>query len=198
MFDQPVKRSDARSRFAAAEDAGVMDIQGGDVGPRAATDVLVLDAHGAMRLRRRRGMDAAASLNAGLLIGRDHELIGLQGLAAPGAGIQIENPAGLGDELWVAWKDPTAVRPGSDRVLRKPPPDRAARDGGDQTGLTHPPSDVRRIPMRKRQAVCGGQFTGEGFDLHHQLWGETPGGDPGEDALPVLPVDLQRNACATC
>jgi len=112
--------------------------------------------------------------------------------------IEILNKRVVGDELWVAWKDPTAVRPGSDRVLMKPPPNRAARDGGDQAGLTHSSSDVRRIPMRKRQAVRGGQFTGEGFDLHHQLWGEKPGGDPGEGVLPVLPADLQRNACATC
>jgi hypothetical protein len=197
LFDKPVKRSDARGRFAAAEDAGVMDIQGGDVSPGTAAGVLVLDEHGAMRLRGRSGMDAASSLNAGLFVGRDHELVPSQRLAIPGAGVQIENAAGLGGELWVARKDPTAVIPRPNGVLMQPAPDRAAGDGGDQAGLTDLLSDVRRIPMRKRKAVGGGQFTGESLDLHHQFWGEKPGGDPGEDVPPGPPGGLRRNACAT-
>lgn len=198
MFDQSVERGDARRRFAAAEDAGVMDIQGGDVSPRTATGVLVLDEHGAMRLRGQSGMDAASSLNAGLLVGGDHELIGSEGLAIPGAGIQIEDAAGLGGKLWVARKDPTAVIPGPDGILMQPAPDCAAGDGGHQAGLTDLLSDVRRIPMRKRKAVGGGQFTGESLDLHHQFWGEKPGGGPGEGVPPGPPVGLRRNASATC
>lgn len=52
LFDQPVKGSDACGRLAAAEDAGVMDVQSGDVSPGSAAVVLVLDEHGAMWLRR--------------------------------------------------------------------------------------------------------------------------------------------------
>jgi len=64
--------------------------------------------------------------------------------------------------------------------------------------LTDLPSDVWGIPMRKRKPMGGGQFTGESLDLHHQFWGEKPGGDPGEDVLPDPAVGLRRNACATC
>jgi hypothetical protein len=52
--------------------------------------------------------------------------------------------------------------------------------------------------MRKRKTVSGGQFTGESFDLHYQFWGEKPGGDPAEDVPPDPPVDLRKNAYATC
>ncbi len=143
-------------------------------------------------------MDTASSLDAGLFVGGDHELIALQRPAVPGAGIEIENPAGLGGKLWVARKDPTAVIPGPNGILMQPAPDRAAGDGRDQAGLTDLPSDVRRIPMRKRKAVGGGQFTGESLDLHHQFWGKKPGGDPGEGVPPGPPGGLRRNACATC
>lgn len=143
-------------------------------------------------------MDAAASLNAGLFVGGDHEFIGLQRLVTPAAGIQIEDAAGLDGKQGVARKDPTAVIPGPNGILMKPAPDRAVGDGGDQAGLTDLPSDVRSIPMRKRKPMGGGQFTGESLDLHHQFWGEKPGGDPDEEVLPGPPVGLRRNACATC
>ena len=198
LFDESVKGRDARGCFAAAEDAGMVDIQGGDVSPRTAAGVLVLDAHGAMRLRGRSGMDAASRLNAGLFVGGDHELVRLQGLATPGTGIQVEEATGLGGELRVARKDPTTVRPGSNGILMKPAPDRAAGNGGDQTGLTDLPSNVRRIPMRQRKPVGGGQFTGESLDLYHQFWGEKPGGDPGEEVLPDPLAGPRRSACATC
>jgi hypothetical protein len=60
------------------------------------------------------------------------------------------------------------------------------------------PSKVRRIPMRERQPVGGGQFTGERLDLHHQFWGKKAGGVPGEDVLPGPPTGFRRSACATC
>jgi len=198
LFDESVKRSDARGCFATAEDAGAMDIHGGDIGPRTATSVLVLDTHGTMRLWGRSGMDAASRLNAGLFVGADHEFIDSQGLAAPSVGIQIEDAAGLGGKLWIPGKDPTAVMPGPNRILMEPAPDRAAGDGGDQAGLTDLPSNVRRVPLRKGETVGSRQFTGESFDLDHQFWGEKPGGDPGEAVPANPPVGPRRNACATC
>ena len=94
-------------------------------------------------------MFAPARLNAGLLVGRDYELILFESPAVPASGVQVEDAASLGRELRIAWKDPTAVIPGPDRVLMEPAPDRAAGNGGDQARLTDMASDVRRIPMRK-------------------------------------------------
>ena len=142
-------------------------------------------------------MEAASSLDAGLFVGGDDEIVLSKRLTIPGAAIQVENAAGLGGEVWVARKDPSAVIPRANGVLMEPAPDRAAGDGGDQAGLTDLASDVRRIPMRKRKAVGGRQFTGESLDLHHQFWGEKNGGDPGEDVPPDPPGGRRRNACAT-
>lgn len=160
-----------------------MDIQGGDLRPGAAAGELVLDEHGSMRLRGCRGLDAAARWNAGFLAGGDDALILSQRLAIPGAGVQVENAAGFGGERWVAWKDPSTVIPGPDGIRMEPTPNRAAGEGGGPAGWTDLPGDVQRAPKRKRNAVGGGEFTGESFDLHHQLWGETPGGGPGEGVL---------------
>lgn len=130
LLNKPVEGGDACGRFAATEDAGMMDTQGGDLSPGAAAGVLVLDQHRAMRLRRRTGMEAASSLNAGLFIGGDDKLVLSERLVIPGAGIQVENAAGLGGEVGVARKDPGAVIPRANGVLMEPTPNRAARDSG--------------------------------------------------------------------
>ena len=49
LFDEPVKRGDAIPGFTAAKDAGMVDIQGGDISPGAAAGVLVLDVHRSTR-----------------------------------------------------------------------------------------------------------------------------------------------------
>lgn len=72
-------------------------------------------------------------LNAGLFVGGDNELVVLEGFVAPDPLMEIKNTAGLAGEIRVPWKDPTAVIPGSNRILMKPPPDCAAGDLGDQT-----------------------------------------------------------------
>lgn len=143
-------------------------------------------------------MEAASSLNAGLFIGGDDELVLPERLAIPGAGIQAENVAGLDGEARVARKDPSAVIPRANGVLMEPAPNRAAGDGGGQAGLADVPGDVRRIPMRERNAAGGGELTGESLDLHRQFWGEKPGGGRGEAVPPGQRGGLRRNASATC
>ena len=143
-------------------------------------------------------MFAVAGLNAGLFVRGDHEFILLQESALPTAGVQIEDATGLDGEVRIAWKDPTAVVPGPNRIFMKPAPDRAIRNRSDQAGLTHMPSDVGCVPVGKGKIMSSRQFTGESFDLYDQLWGEKSGGDPDETAPPVRPYDPRRTACATC
>ncbi len=69
-----------------------------------------------------RGMLAAAGLNAGLFICGDHEFVIFQCAALPLAGIQIQHTASLVGEIRIAWKDPTAVIPGSNGVFMEPTP----------------------------------------------------------------------------
>src|SRR5262249_53893847 len=78
---------------------------------------------------------AAAGLNARLFIGGNNELIRFQSAALPVSGVQIENAARLGGEVWVAGKDPAAVIPGPNGVFVQAAPQRAAADGGHQAAL---------------------------------------------------------------
>src|SRR5262249_7563643 len=101
-----VEGCDAILRFVASEDSGVVHIQCGDVGPGAATKVLVFDMHRSAWPAVLRGMLAAARLNARLFVGRNDELVLLQHAALPTAGIQIQDAACLAGEVRIAWEDP--------------------------------------------------------------------------------------------
>jgi hypothetical protein len=62
-------------------------------------------------------MLAAAGLNAGLFIGGDHEFVILQGAALPLTGIEIQHSTCFGGEIWIPWKNPTAVIRGPESHL---------------------------------------------------------------------------------
>ena len=122
LLDEPVEGHDAIARFASAKDPGSVDIQRRDVGPGAATKVLMLDMHGSAGTATLRGVFAAAGLNAGLFIGGDDEFIVLQRLVLPLAGVEIQYAPGLGGEVWVARENPAAVVPGPNGVFMQPAP----------------------------------------------------------------------------
>jgi hypothetical protein len=105
-LDQPAEGLDAGRRLAAAQQAGLVHVPGGQVGECAAALVLVLDLHHARHAWWQRGMAAAAGLDAGLLIGRDDELVWLQAPALEAALVQVERHAGLGGEVGSAREDP--------------------------------------------------------------------------------------------
>src|SRR5207249_7313264 len=132
LLDEAVKGLDAVLGLAAAKDPGIVDIQTGDVGQGAAPKVLVLNLHSATRPAGASGVFASSGLNAGFLVGRDHELIILQRLAFPFAGIQIQYAASFFSKVGIAWEDPATVVPGANGVLMQPAPKRAATDGSHQ------------------------------------------------------------------
>src|SRR5215207_6143255 len=78
---------------------------------------------------------APARLDRGLLVGADHEVAGFERPSLPAPLVEVEDPAGLLPEVGIARKDPGAVVPRADRVLRKPAPHRGARDLGDDPAL---------------------------------------------------------------
>ena len=80
LFDQPAERLDAGGGLGPAEQLGPVHVVGGQIGQRPAPFVLVLDAHQTGPARRQGGVAAAAGLDAGLLIGADHELPLVSGL----------------------------------------------------------------------------------------------------------------------
>ena len=132
LLNEPVKRLNAIFLLAAPKDPGIVNIQTRDVGPGPAPKVLVLDLHRFPRAASASGMFAPPGLNAGFLVGGDHELIILQGLAFPLAGIQIQDAAGFFGKVGIAWEDPATVVPGANGVLMQPAPKRAATDGSHQ------------------------------------------------------------------
>ena len=141
-------------------------------------------------------MLAPPGLNAGLFVSREDIFVALEGLAIPAARIQIQYSASLDGKGGITWKDPATVTPGTNGVLMEPAPDGAARDAGNQTGITNLAGYVRSVPVGDRDAMSGRQFASQSLNLNHQFWGEKPGGDPGGSALPTRPGDLQRNVFA--
>src|SRR5256884_171671 len=136
---------------------------------------LVLDLHGLTGLRGQRFGFSGARLNAGLFIRRDDELVGAQFTALPEALVQIQNASGLGRKLWVSRKDPAAVLPRADGILVQPSPDGGVTEGGGQTTGADLGAQFGHAPARKGHTKAAGKFTGHGFNLHDQLWGENPG-----------------------
>jgi hypothetical protein len=75
--------------------------------------VLVLDALAAFDtgLGGQRGVFALAGLDRGFFVAADDVVAGMQQLAFPAAGVEVEDRAGLLSEVGVAREDPGAVLP---------------------------------------------------------------------------------------
>ena len=106
LFDESTEGFDPGGGFAAAEDAGVVDVPGSEVREGATAVVFVLDARISCGGGAEAGVAADAGLDRGLLVGGDHEVAFAQRSALPGAGVEVERPAGFGLEGWVAREDP--------------------------------------------------------------------------------------------
>ena len=98
LLDQTLEGRDAGGRFAATEHLGAMHVQRSQVRPGATACALMLNAHRFARLGRQARMDAHASLDAGLLVGRDDELVVAQHLSLPTPFVQVRTRPAL------AWK----------------------------------------------------------------------------------------------
>ena len=76
-----------------ADHAGVVDVVGGKVGQGSAPAVLELDLAGMARAGGPPGVAAAQRLELGLLVGTDHVVVRAQRSTAPGAGVEVQDPA---------------------------------------------------------------------------------------------------------
>ncbi len=196
LGDEALERRDAGRGLAAAEELGAMDVPGGQVGPGAPAVIFVFHPHGRPRLRGAGRMAAHPGLDAGLLVGAEHEVLRVQGFSRPLPGVQVEDPPGLGGEVRIAGKDPGPVLPRADGVFVKPPPHRLVAEGGDEPAALRLPHDVGAAQAGERQAPGDRQLTGEGLDLHDDLGGERPAGGPGAGAPPTRPSVRRRSVCA--
>jgi hypothetical protein len=87
-------------------------------------------------------MFADASLDTGLLVGTDDELVRFQVSALPLARIEVEDAPRLGSEVGISREDPGAVLPGADGVFIEPAPHRLVADRGHDAGALRLANDV--------------------------------------------------------
>src|SRR5215212_233691 len=174
LGDQPAERVDASGGLAAAEQVGVVDIPGGQIRQRSAAVVFVLDAHTARWACWPGRMAAAARLDLGFLIGRQHVLVVAQQLALEEALVQVQNPAGLGGEVWGPREDPRVVPPRLDGILGQPAAQRRGRDRLDQPAADDLSPQLLKAPPADRNATGHWQFTGDRLDLGHDGRREHP------------------------
>jgi hypothetical protein len=132
LSHQPLEGRDSDLMPTATEDTGPPHIPGRQVSPGASTLVLVLDFDGLSGRRRQGLVLAAPGLDAGLLIGTDHEIPRSERPALPETLVEVEDRPGLFGEEGIPGEDPTPVVPGSDGVLRQPAPQGGVSDRGDQ------------------------------------------------------------------
>ena len=137
-----------------------------------------------MRGRQLRGVFTATSLDAGLFIGGDYELVILQRPVLPPSGVEIQDTAGLGGEIRIAREYPATVTPRPNGILMQP--QRAPADRGNQAALLDLLNQITSAPAGQRQTVLCRQFTRQRFDLNDEFWGKKSGGDPDGRVLPTL------------
>ena len=134
-----------------------------------------------------RRMETTARLNTGFLVSTKHELVVLQRLVLPDRWYRSRCGRPW-SEIGIAGKDPTPMVPGANGILVQPTPNSRVADMGYQTATPHFVGQLSQAPARQRQALSGGQFTGQSLNLNHQFWGEKLGVDPSECA-PASPAN---------
>ncbi|MDQ6778691.1 MAG: hypothetical protein M3071_21265 [Actinomycetota bacterium] len=119
LVHELVERDDLVLLIAAVEQFRAAYVPRREITQRTASLVLVLDALTTRDagLGRQRCVPAVPVLDRGFLVAADDVVTGMQQLAFPAAGVEIEDPGGFGGELGVAREDPGAVLPRLDRVL---------------------------------------------------------------------------------
>jgi hypothetical protein len=171
---QSVKGYNPGGGLAMTKKLEAMHVEGGQISPSPAAFIFVFHFHGRSGSGTQGGMEARMGLDAGLLIGRNDELVVSQGLPIPQFFIEIQDTSGFLGELRITGKDPTAVSPRPNGLGMEPAPHRGVTDGGHQAGTTGLAGHLGDAPTRQREAVGGRQLAGQGFNVHDQLWGEKP------------------------
>ncbi len=111
---------------------------------------------------------------------------------------KASNASGFLLELRIAGEDPTAVVPGTDRILVQPTPERGAADLCDNAATGDFPHQVAATETGQGQTGRRRQFAGQGFNLDDDFWGGKRAGarvavhQPNQRGVP------QRSACAIC
>ena len=132
----------------------------------------MFDSGGATRRGSQRRLLAATGLNTAFFVRRDDELTRMERASLPNTIIQIEDAPGLGREIGIAWKDPTAMLPRTQRIGAEPPQSRPA-DLRYQALGDHFAPNLRERKSRQWQPQAMGKFTSESLNLNDDAGGKT-------------------------
>ena len=150
-----------------------MNVQSGEVGPGTATFIFMLDPHRSPRRGRAGRMIAPPSLDAGLLIGRDHKFITLEGFPSQD-GVEVQNPAGLDGKRWVAGENPAAVLPRANGILMQPAPHGVSQHA-PPSRFGGPAGQFRQSPARKGTPCVAGSSQARALTCTTSSGGKNPG-----------------------
>src|SRR5215210_639228 len=198
LLDQRAEGLDAVLRLATTEKLRPVHVPGGHVGQSPASFVAVLHAHRPAFTRGLGPMAAAAGLDGGLFVGRDHVLPLSERLAFPPTLVEVQHPGGFLGEVGVPREDPRAVVEGPDGVLTEPSPDGGPRDlARDETPLHRLARHFPGTPAAQGNPAGCRQLTSEGLHLHPRFGGKREALCPSVVDPPVRPTPPRRSACAT-
>src|SRR5215203_3463986 len=130
-------------------------------------------------------MAAVTGLDGGLLVGRDHVLVRLEGPSLPPSFVEVQHPPGFMPEVGVSREDPGAMVEGTDGIFGEPPPDGGPRDLSHEAPSDHLPGHLLGAPTTQGHSGGGRKLTGDGLHLHPYFWGKSSGACPNEVDLPV-------------
>jgi len=159
--------------FAAAEYLCRWTIPCRQVGPGTLAEVLVPDADRAVRCGWQSRMFAAARLNAGFFVRRNHIIVDTQRDSVPNASVEVENGTGLSGKVGITRENPAWMLPGTKGVSAEPPPQRRAADLCNQTLLNHVLSDLFDREPGQGKAETNRKFAGEGLNLNDETGGKS-------------------------
>ena len=129
-------------------------------------------------------MAADTGLDAGFLVGTEDVVLGAKALALPGAGIQVQNRAGLLGKVGISRKDPVLVSPGFDGVSIQNTPYGTTTDRCPQ-GVASPGRYVGEGLPTQRLLGFRDQFTSDCLDQRMVQRGKNPPCGPGLACLPA-------------
>jgi hypothetical protein len=118
---------------------------------------------------------ARPRLKAGLLVGADDVLVGLEGGSLPDAVIQVENSAGLRLEVCCTREDPALVPPGAEHVVGEPALDGGTAERGGKPAKHGFASELPDTESRKGNACFAGSSQASASTFYDESWGKSSG-----------------------
>jgi hypothetical protein len=148
--------------------------------------------------RRQSWLFAAAGLNTGLFICRDHEVIGAQRDVLPNALVQVKDATGLCSKVGITREKPASMLPRAQRIAAEPAPQGSAADLRDQPLSNNVLADVGDREPGRGQSEAVRKLTGDRLNLNHEAGGKS-GWEPHlVVAHPDRGSDSRKSVFATC